>query len=87
MGERLLVVGGDAAGMSAATAARRREDDLEVLVLERGPYTSYSACGIPYYLGGVVEDSDRLIARSPEEFRSAGLRAMSRWLSSTTPPR
>jgi len=40
---------------------------------ERGPYTSYSACGIPYYLGGVVEDSDRLIARSPEEFRSAGI--------------
>ncbi len=73
MTERLLVVGGDAAGMSAATAARRREDGLEVLVLERGPYTSYSACGIPYYLGGTVEDSDRLIARSPEEFRSAGI--------------
>lgn len=73
MTERLLVVGGDAAGMSAATAARRREDGLEVLVLERGPYTSYSACGIPYYLGGTVEDSDRLIARSPEEFHSAGI--------------
>ncbi|HEV2752878.1 MAG TPA: FAD-dependent oxidoreductase [Solirubrobacteraceae bacterium] len=73
MTERVLIVGGDAAGMSAATAARRREEALEVLVLERGPYTSYSACGIPYYLGGVVEDSDRLIARSPEEFRSAGI--------------
>ena len=73
MTERLLVVGGDAAGMSAATAARRRDDGLEVLVLERGPYTSYSACGIPYYLGGTFEDSDRLIARSPEEFRSAGI--------------
>lgn len=73
MTERLLVVGGDAAGMSAATAARRREEGIEVLVLERGPYTSYSACGIPYYLGGTVEDSDRLIARSPEDFRSAGI--------------
>jgi len=73
MGERLLVIGGDAAGMSAASAARRRERDLEILVVERGPYTSYSACGIPYYLGGLVEDSDRLIARTPEEFRSQGI--------------
>jgi NADPH-dependent 2,4-dienoyl-CoA reductase/sulfur reductase-like enzyme len=73
MAERLVVVGGDAAGMSAATAARRRSPDVEILAFERGPYTSYSACGIPYYLGGYVKDADRLLVRSPEEFRAAGI--------------
>ncbi|XRQ14042.1 FAD-dependent oxidoreductase [Actinomadura welshii] len=69
--ERLVVIGGDAAGMSAASQARRRRgaDDLEILAVERGHYASYSACGIPYYVGGVVDDLDRLIARTPAEFR------------------
>jgi len=70
---RLAIVGGDAAGMSAAAEARRRAPDLEVLILERGPYTSYSACGIPYFVGRLFDDSDRLIARTPEEFRAAGI--------------
>lgn len=74
MPERLVVVGGDAAGMSAATAARRRDRNLEIVAFERGPYTSYSACGIPYYVGGYVKDADRLLVRSPEEFREAGIR-------------
>src|SRR3954471_21463691 len=73
MARRLAIVGGDAAGMSAASAARRRDPDLEVVAFERGPYTSYSACGIPYYLGGLFEDSDRLISRSPEEHRERGI--------------
>ncbi len=67
--ERLVVIGGDAAGMSAASQARRRRPDLEILVFERSPHTSYSACGIPYYVGKVVEDAEALIARSPETFR------------------
>ncbi|TMQ99200.1 flavoprotein oxidoreductase [Actinomadura soli] len=69
--ERLLVIGGDAAGMSAASQARRRRnaDDLGILVVERGHHASYSACGIPYYVGGVVEELDKLIARTPAEFR------------------
>ncbi|RKS69141.1 NADPH-dependent 2,4-dienoyl-CoA reductase/sulfur reductase-like enzyme [Actinomadura pelletieri DSM 43383] len=69
--ERLLVIGGDAAGMSAASQARRRRgpDDLEILVVERGHHVSYSACGIPYHVGGVVDDADSLIARTPAEFR------------------
>jgi len=70
--ERLAVVGGDAAGMSAASQARRRKgpDELEIVAFERGGYTSYSACGIPYYIAGVVDDFDSLITRWPEEFRS-----------------
>ena len=71
MPERLVIIGGDAAGMSAATNARRRlgPDRLEILAFERGNFTSYSACGIPYYVGDVVDDLDRLIARTPEQFR------------------
>ena len=71
--QRLAIVGGDAAGMSAASTARRRDPDLEVVAFERGAYTSYSACGIPYYVGGLVEASDRLISRSPDEHRANGI--------------
>src|SRR5687768_7673401 len=67
---RMLVVGGDAAGMSSATQARRRRpaDELEIVAFERGRHVSYSACGLPYYAGGVVKDWRDLIARTPEEF-------------------
>src|SRR3954470_9832573 len=73
MSRRLAIVGGDAAGMSAASTARRRDRDLEVVAFERGPYTSYSACGIPYFIGAKFEDADRLISRSVEEHRSRGI--------------
>ncbi|MGW1719556.1 FAD-dependent oxidoreductase [Streptomyces sp. NPDC002156] len=67
--ERLVVIGGDAAGMSAASQARRLKgpDELEIVAFERGNFTSYSACGIPYWVSGDVPDRDRLIARTPEE--------------------
>ena len=69
MAERLVVIGGDAAGMTAATNARRGRPDLEIVVLEKGAYTSYSACGIPYVVSGAVAGLDELIVRSPQEFR------------------
>ncbi|MEU6339760.1 FAD-dependent oxidoreductase [Streptomyces sp. NPDC046977] len=72
MTERLVVIGGDAAGMSAASQARRRRgpEDLEIIAFERGRRTSYSACGIPYWIAGDAEGPDELIARSPEEHRA-----------------
>lgn len=70
---RLAVIGGDAAGMSAAATARRRDPDLEIVAFERGGLTSYSACGIPYYVAGLVADADDLIARSPDEHRAKGI--------------
>ncbi|MYS79569.1 FAD-dependent oxidoreductase [Embleya scabrispora] len=73
--ERLVVIGGDAAGMSAASQARRRrgEDDLEIVVIERGRFSSYSACGIPYLVSGEVDGLDALIARTPQEHRKRGM--------------
>nr|MBP7323354.1 FAD-dependent oxidoreductase [Deltaproteobacteria bacterium] len=68
--EKLLIIGGNAAGMSAASQARRRKrDGLDIIAFERGPTTSYSACGIPYYISDVIEDEDQLVVRSPEVFR------------------
>ncbi|MER5912001.1 FAD-dependent oxidoreductase [Streptomyces sp. NPDC001982] len=70
--ERLVVIGGDAAGMSAASQARRMRgpDELEIVAFERGHFSSFSACGIPYWVGGDVPERDQLIARSPEEHRA-----------------
>jgi len=71
---RVLVIGGDAAGMTAAAGLRRTlPTEHEVVVLERGEWTSYSACGIPYWVAGDVEDVDALVARSPERHRANGI--------------
>jgi NADPH-dependent 2,4-dienoyl-CoA reductase/sulfur reductase-like enzyme len=59
--------------MAAASVARRRRPDLEIVALERGPWTSYSACGIPYLIGGEVKGVDDLVARTPDEFRARGI--------------
>jgi NADPH-dependent 2,4-dienoyl-CoA reductase/sulfur reductase-like enzyme len=75
--DRLVVIGGDAAGMTAAATARRRvpADQLDIVAFEQGDYTSYSACGIPYLIGGLVDDPDALIARTPEEHQRRGIDA------------
>ena len=77
MSERVVVVGGDAGGMSAASQALRSAKvhgrTLDIVVLERGHWTSYSACGIPYWAGGVVDGPDELVARTPEEHRKNGI--------------
>ncbi|GGS15832.1 flavoprotein oxidoreductase [Streptomyces aureoverticillatus] len=75
MSERLVVIGGDAAGMSAASQARRlkKPEELEIVAFERGTFTSFSACGIPYWVGGDVEERDDLIARTPEAHRERAI--------------
>lgn len=67
--KRLIVIGGDAAGMSAASQLRRLDRDREIVVFEKGPHTSYAACGIPYFVAGLIEKPEQLIARTPETFR------------------
>ncbi|MGW6460702.1 FAD-dependent oxidoreductase [Streptomyces sp. NPDC055078] len=73
--ERLVVIGGDAAGMSAASQARRLKgpDELEIVAFERGHFSSYSACGIPYWVGGQVRDRAELIARTPAQHRERAI--------------
>src|SRR4051794_38260665 len=74
MAPRVLVIGGDAAGMTVAAGLRRRlPKDHEVVVLERGSWTSYSACGIPYWIAGDVGSPDDLVARTPEQHRANGI--------------
>jgi NADPH-dependent 2,4-dienoyl-CoA reductase/sulfur reductase-like enzyme len=79
MAERLVVIGGDAAGMAAASQAKRLRPDLEVVAFERSRFASYSACGIPYWVAGDVADSDdpdhpgALIARTLEQHRANGI--------------
>jgi len=77
MAERLVVIGGDAAGMSAASQARRMRpaDDLEIIVFEQSGYVSFSACGEPYFVGGWVEDFGDLQVRTPEQFQAKGIDA------------
>jgi NADPH-dependent 2,4-dienoyl-CoA reductase/sulfur reductase-like enzyme len=66
---RLVVIGGVAAGLSAAARARRIDAGLEILVLEKGDTISYGACGLPYYVEGRVRDPAELIVHTPEYFR------------------
>ncbi|RBY77214.1 flavoprotein oxidoreductase [Geodermatophilus sp. TF02-6] len=73
MGERVVVVGGDAAGGSAASQAKKRRRDLDVVMFERGRATSYSACGIPYWISDAVDSEADLIARTPEQHRAMGI--------------
>ena len=71
---RTVIIGGDAAGMSAATRVRELRPDAEVVVLEKSRFTSYSACGIPFLVGGLVAGGvEALVARTPEEHRERGI--------------
>ncbi|MCR4408065.1 MAG: CoA-disulfide reductase [Anaerolineae bacterium] len=72
-GERLIVIGGVAAGMSAASKAKRVNRDLDVVVYEKSGFVSYGSCGLPYYIAGVVRDHNDLIARTPAEFARQGI--------------
>jgi NADPH-dependent 2,4-dienoyl-CoA reductase/sulfur reductase-like enzyme len=75
--ERIVIIGADAAGMSAAHQALRtaaaRGRELAITVLDKGRHTSYSACGIPYWMAGDVDSGDDLVARTAEEHRAAGI--------------
>lgn len=70
---RFVIIGADAAGMSAASEARRVDPDLEIIAYDRGEFASYSQCGLPYLIGGLVTDRSRLIARTVEEFARRGI--------------
>lgn len=68
--DRFVIIGGDAAGMSAAMQIRRTLPDAGITVFEMGGTYSYAQCGLPYYIGGQVASADRLIARTQSEFQN-----------------
>ena len=68
-GNRFIIIGGDAAGMSAASRIRKRRPESEVVVYEAGEYVSYSACGMPYHIGGIVREFNDLIHYDVAKFR------------------
>lgn len=65
---KVVIVGGVAAGASAAARLRRLNEDAEIVILERGEYISYANCGLPYYIGGTITDKAELSLQTPESF-------------------
>ncbi|MBU5487945.1 CoA-disulfide reductase [Clostridium sp. MSJ-8] len=70
---RVIIIGGVAAGMSAAAKLKRLQPDYEVVIYEKTDIISLGACGLPYYAGGFFDDPNELIARTPEEFRKSNI--------------
>jgi len=70
---RIIIVGGIAAGMSAAAKLRRTDRDAEIVVYEKSPHISFGACGLPYYVGGNFDNIDRMLVRTPEKVRETGI--------------
>ena len=70
---RIVIIGGIAAGMSAAAKARRINPAAEVIVYEKGQIVSFGACGLPYYIGGFFADAEEMLDRSIEKHRASGI--------------
>ena len=62
---RILIIGGVAGGASAAARARRISEDAEIILIERGEYVSFANCGLPYHIGGIIKDRNRLLIQTP----------------------
>ncbi len=69
MSKKIVIVGGVAGGATAAARLRRLDESAEIIVLERTGYVSYANCGLPYYVGGVIEDRSALTLQTPESFK------------------
>lgn len=65
---KYVIIGGVAGGATAAARLRRVDETGEIVLLEKGPYISYANCGLPYYIGGVITERDRLLVQTPESF-------------------
>ena len=69
MGKKVLIVGGVAGGASAAARLRRLDEEMEIIIFERGEHISYANCGLPYYVSGVIAERDALLVQTPEGMR------------------
>lgn len=70
---KIIIIGGIAAGMSAAAKFRRLDKDAEIKVYEKTPVVSFGACGLPYFVGGFFDNENQMIARKPEKFKETGI--------------
>lgn len=70
MSRKIVVIGGVAGGASAAARLRRLDERAEIIIIERSGYVSYANCGLPYYVGGIIEDREDLTLQTPESFRA-----------------
>ncbi len=70
---KIIVIGGNAAGMSFAAKYKRNQPNHDVIVIEKRDYISFGACGLPYFVAGMFDDTKRMISRTPEEARQSGL--------------
>ena len=66
--KKYIIVGGVAGGATAAARIRRLTEDAEIILFEKGEHISYANCGLPYYIGGVIEERDKLFVQTPEAF-------------------
>jgi len=66
---RILVIGGVAGGATAAARLRRLSEDAEIIIFEKGDYISFANCGLPYHIGGIIEDRERLLLETPQSFK------------------
>ena len=64
----IIIIGGVAGGATTAARIRRVDETAEIVLLEKGKYISYANCGLPYYIGGVIEERDKLFVQTPEAF-------------------
>lgn len=67
---KVIIVGGVAGGMSAATRLRRLNEQAEIIVFEKGPYVSFANCGLPYYVSGEIDSRDKLLVQTPKNLKS-----------------
>ena len=67
--KRIIIVGGVAGGASAAARARRLSEEAEIILVERGEHISFANCGLPYHIGGQIQDRDRLLIQTPESMK------------------
>ena len=65
---KYVIIGGVAGGATAAARIRRNTEKAEIILFERGEYISYANCGLPYYIGDVIEERERLFVQTPEAF-------------------
>ncbi len=73
MGKSLIIIGGGAGGASAAAEAKRNNPELHVTIMQSGKFVAYASCPTPYYIGDMIKDENRLVARTPEEFHKRGV--------------